>query len=63
MKENHYCVELEATGHRYEDRFSGFGSAIAHFSTAAAVGEDEFRRARDTAVEFTWSQQKRWWTG
>ena len=32
-KENHYYTELHTTGFKYTNKFSGFDSACAHFST------------------------------
>jgi len=33
MKDKHYYTELHAKGFRYTNKFSGFDSACAHFST------------------------------
>ena len=59
----HYYTELHAKGFKYANKFSGFDSCCAHFSTPAKVGTITFEEDRNGAIEFYWDQQKRGWTG
>ena len=64
MKEKkHYYTELHTTGFKYTNKFSGFDSCCAHFSTPAKVGTIAFEEGRKKAIEFYWDQQKRGWKG
>ena len=63
MNDNkHYYTELHAKGFKHTDKFSGFDSCCAHFSTRAKVGTITFERAKMDAVDYYWNQQKRGWT-
>jgi hypothetical protein len=57
----HYYVELHAKGFKHTDKFSGFDSCCAHFSTRARVGTMTFQQAKMDAVDYYWNQQKRYW--
>ena len=57
----HYYTELHAKGFRHTNKFSGFDSCCAHFSTRAKVGTITFERAKMDAVDYYWDQQKRGW--
>ena len=64
MKEKkNYYTELHTTGFKYTNKFSGFDSCCAHFSTPAKFGTMAFEEARNEAIEFYWDQQKRGWKG
>ena len=56
-KQQHYYTELHADGFKYTDKFSGFDSACAHFSTPAKVGTITFEEAKQEAIEFTGDQE------
>ena len=58
-----YYTELHAKGFKYTNKFSGFDSCCAHFSTPAKFGTMAFEEARNEAIEFYWDQQKRGWKG
>jgi hypothetical protein len=60
-EKKHYYTELHAKGFRYTNKFSGFDSCCAHFSTPAKVGTITFERAKMDAVDYYWNQQKRGW--
>ena len=53
----HYYVELHAKGFKYTNKFSGFDSACAHFSTRARVGTITFEQAKMDAVKHIGDQQ------
>ena len=58
MKEKqHYYTELHAKGFKYTNKFSGFDSACAHFSTPAKVGTLAFHAAQQEAIEHIGDQQ------
>ena len=57
MKDNHYYTELHANGFKYTNKFSGFDSCCAHFSTPAKVGTIAFEEAKQEAIEFIGDQQ------
>ena len=59
----HYHTELHAKGFKYTNKFSGFDSCCAHFSTRARVGTMTFQQAKMDAVDYYWNQQKRGWEG
>ena len=62
-KDQHYYTELHTTGFKHTNKFSGFDSCCAHFSTPAKVGTIAFEEAKNEAIEFYWNQQKRGWIG
>ena len=51
MNEKHYYTELHAKGFKYTNKFSGFDSACAHFSTDAKVGSIAFIMAQTDAIK------------
>jgi hypothetical protein len=53
----HYYTELHAKGFRHTNKFSGFDSACAHFSTRAKVGTITFEEAKQDGIKFTGDQQ------
>tara|TARA_B110001454_G_C12433976_1_gene314808 strand:+ start:83 stop:385 length:303 start_codon:yes stop_codon:yes gene_type:complete len=53
----HYYTELYAKGFKYTNKFSGFYSVCAHFSTRAKVGTMTFEQAKQEGIEFTGNQQ------
>ena len=53
----HYYTELHAKGFKYTNKFSGFDSCCAHFSTRARVGTMTFQQAKMDAIEFIGAQQ------
>ena len=57
MKNNNYYTELHALGFKYTNKFSGFDSCCAHFSTPAKVGTLAFHAAQQEAIEFIGDQQ------
>ena len=57
LKDKNYHVELHANGFKYTNKFSGFDSACAHFSTPAKIGTIAFEEAKQEAVEFIGGQQ------
>jgi|TARA_B100001964_G_C13681808_1_gene357871 hypothetical protein len=57
----HYYIELHAKGFKHTNKFSGFDSCCAHFSTRAKVGTITFETAKIDAVDYYWNQQKRSW--
>ena len=58
MNENkHYYTELHAKGFKYTNKFSGFDSSCAHFSTRAKVGTIAFEEAKQEGIKFTGDQQ------
>ena len=56
-EEKHYYTELHAKGFKYTNKFSGFDSSCAHFSTRARVGTMTFQQAKMDAVEYIGDQQ------
>ena len=53
----HYYTEIHAKGFRHTNKFSGFDSCCAHFSTRARVGTMTFQQAKMDAVEYIGAQQ------
>ena len=53
----HYYTKLHADGFRYTNKFSGFDSACAHFSTRGKVGTLAFHAAQQEGIEFTGNQE------
>ena len=53
----HYYTELHAKGFKHTNKFSGFDSCCAHFSTRARVGTMTFQQAKMDAVEYISAQQ------
>ena len=53
----HYYTEILAKGFRHKNKFSGFDSACAHFSTRGEVGTLTFHAAQQEGIEFTGRQQ------
>ena len=53
----HYYTELHAKGFKHTNKFSGFDSACAHFSTPAKVGTITFEEAKQEAIELIGGQQ------
>ena len=53
----HYYTELHAKGFKHTNKFSGFDSVPAHFSTRARVGTMTFQQAKMDAVEYISAQQ------
>jgi len=53
----HYYTELHAKGFRYTNKFSGFDSCCAHFSTRAKVGTITFEEAKRDGIQYTGDQQ------
>ena len=53
----HYYTEIHAKGFRHTNKFSGFDSVPAHFSTRARVGTMTFQQAKMDAVEYISAQQ------
>ena len=53
----HYYTEIHAKGFRHTNKFSGFDSACAHFSTRARVGTMTFQQAKMDAVKYIGDQQ------
>ena len=45
-KDQHYYTELHTTGFKHTNKFSGFDSCCAHFSTPAKVGTIAFEEAK-----------------
>lgn len=59
-----YYTKLHTTGFKYTDRFCGFDSYCAHFSTDAEVNSPEWNEARQEAIEFFGAQQvQHGWNG
>jgi hypothetical protein len=56
-KDQHYYTELNAKGFKYTNKFSGFDSACAHFSTCAKVGTIAFEEAKQDGIKFTGDQE------
>ena len=54
---HHYYTELHTTGFKHTNKFSGFDSACAHFSTRARVGTMTFQQAKMDAVKHIGDQQ------
>tara|TARA_Y100000593_G_scaffold52472_1_gene98546 strand:- start:6050 stop:6340 length:291 start_codon:yes stop_codon:yes gene_type:complete len=54
-----YYTELITTGFASEDRFCGFRTACAHFTTEEPVGSALFNDEREKAISFTGSQNIR----
>jgi hypothetical protein len=52
-----YHVKLHADGFKHTNKFSGFDSANAYFSTNAEASSEEFNKAMDEAVFFTGDQE------
>ena len=65
MKEiRNYHTEIHAEGFKHTNKFSGFDSACAHFSTDAKVGTMEFIVAQTDAIKKIGGQQvSHGWTG
>jgi len=53
----HYYTEIHAKGFRHTNKFSGFDSYCAHFSTRARVGTMTFQQAKMDAIEYIGAQQ------
>jgi len=53
----HYYTEIHAKGFRHTNKFSGFDSVCAHFSTRAKVGTLTFHAAQQDAIEYIGEQQ------
>jgi len=53
----HYYIELHANGFKYTNKFSGFETACAHFSTREIIGTSTFEKIMDEAVKKIGSQQ------
>ena len=49
--EKNYYVELHANGFKYTNKFSGFDSACAHFSTKEIVGTFNFKKMMQKAID------------
>jgi len=59
-----YHVELHADGFKYTNKFSGFDSAYAHFSTKEIVGTFNFKKMMQKAIDEIGSQEvAHGWTG
>ena len=56
-KMKNYYIELQATGFKYTDRFSGFDSACAHFSTDAKPTTKPFIEVMMKAIKEIGEQQ------
>ena len=56
-EEKHYYTELHATGFKYTNKFSGFDSACAHFSTEYASNTRGWLVAQIKAIELIGGQQ------
>jgi len=54
---HHYYTKLHTTGFKHTNKFSGFDSACAHFSTRARVGTMTFQQAKMDAVKHIGDQQ------
>jgi hypothetical protein len=52
----HYYVELHANGFKYTNKFSGFETACAHFSTREITGTPTFKKQMDEAIKFIGEQ-------
>ena len=52
-----YHTEIHAKGFKHTNKFSGFDSACAHFSTSAKVGTLAFHAAQQKAIELIGGQQ------
>jgi len=52
-----YYTELHAKGFKHTNKFSGFDSCCAHFSTRARVGTMTFQQAKMDAVKHIGDQQ------
>lgn len=58
MKEGkHYYIELHATGFKYTNKFSGFDSCCAHFSSKAKPATPEFIKDMQKAIDLYGGQQ------
>ena len=55
--EKHYYTELHADGFKYTNKFSGFDSACAHFSTEYASHTRGWVEAQIKAIELIGGQQ------
>jgi hypothetical protein len=53
----HYYTELHAKGFKYTNKFSGFDSVCAHFSTRAKVGTIAFEEARQEGIKHIGDQE------
>jgi len=53
----HYHTKLNAKGFKYTNKFSGFDSACAHFSTEYAPHTVGWLNAQIEAIEFTGNQE------
>jgi hypothetical protein len=53
----HYYTKLHAKGFKHTNKFSGFDSYCAHFSTRARVGTMTFQQAKMDAIEYIGAQQ------
>ncbi len=64
MNKTNYYTELHAKGFKYTNKFSGFDSACAHFSTDAKVGSIAFIMAQTDAIKLIGGQEvSHGWTG
>ncbi len=52
-----YYTKLDAKGFKYTNKFSGFDSACAHFSTEYAPHTVGWLNAQIEAIEFTGNQE------
>ena len=57
--ERHYYTELHATGFRHTNKFSGFDSACAHFSTGSEPYTPSWVVAQCEAIDIVGGQQTR----
>jgi hypothetical protein len=56
-EQQHYYTKLHAKGFKYTNKFSGFDSACAHFSTEYAPHTVGWLNAQIEAIEFTGDQE------
>ena len=56
-EEKHYYTELHTTGFKYTNKFSGFDSACAHFSTEYAPHTRGWLEAQIESIELIGGQQ------
>ena len=57
MNKKHFYTKLHAKGFKYTNKFSGFDSACAHFSTEYASNTRGWLEAQIKAIEFIGGQQ------
>jgi len=56
-KKQNYYIELHATGFKYANKFSGFDSCCAHFSSDAKPATPEFVKDMQKAIDLYGRQQ------